>query len=422
MQKHDLLATERGRRGLFAILYMTEGAPIGFVWWALPTVLRAQGIAIDSITTLTTLATLPWILKFLIAPAIDVSLGKGGSAKRWILVCQFVMALSLAPLLFFQWSTSLGLLIAVIVVHATFAAVQDVSIDTFAIRTVPQQELGRINGWMQAGMLAGRAGTAAATTAMASLLGDPRPAVLALIVLIALPAAVLILAVPDREPRAQADARTPAISIKPLLNGALFAGMLVALTVGGGFEFFGVSAGPRLLDTGNAEAAVSVFFGLLAPAGLAAGALAGGSICDRIGALQATLLGFGTVSAALCYVAFSHLGLFGLPVAGLVGFTAVYVGIGLLTASSYALFMSLARGPMTATKFSMLMAMTNACEAWSGFTGGRLAAVDGYGSAVLTMTLASCVALLPMAILWRLSAAPAGEAAALTARPGQAPS
>jgi MFS family permease len=422
MQKHDLLATERGRRGLFAILYLTEGAPIGFVWWALPTILRAQGIEIDSITTLTTLATLPWILKFLIAPAIDVSLGKGGSAKRWILVCQFVMALSLAPLLFFQWSTSLGLLIAVIVVHAAFAAVQDVSIDTFAIRTVPRQELGRINGWMQAGMLAGRAGTAALTTAMASLLGDPRPAVLVLIVVIALPAAVLILAVPDREPRAQPAARTPAISLKPLLSGTLFAGMLIALTVGGGFEFFGVSAGPRLLDTGNAEATVSVFFGLLAPAGLAAGALAGGSICDRIGALQATLLGFGAVTATLCYVALSHLGLFGLPIAGLVGFTAVYVGIGLLTASSYALFMSLARGPMTATKFSMLMAMTNACEAWSGFTGGRLAAVDGYGSAVLTMTLASCVALLPMAILWRLSAAPAGKTAALTARPGQAPS
>jgi MFS transporter (putative signal transducer) len=169
----NLLATPRGRRGLFALLYLTEGAPVGFVWWALPTLLSARGYALDTITTLTTLATLPWVLKFLAAPAIDASLARGVRTRSWILVCQLLMALSLLPLAFIDWRTSLGLLTLVIVVHATFAAVQDVGIDTLAIRTVPVDELGRINGWMQAGMLAGRAGTAAGTTALVAWLDTP---------------------------------------------------------------------------------------------------------------------------------------------------------------------------------------------------------------------------------------------------------
>jgi hypothetical protein len=37
----------------FALLYLAEGAPIGFLWWALPTWLREQGLGVDRITGLT---------------------------------------------------------------------------------------------------------------------------------------------------------------------------------------------------------------------------------------------------------------------------------------------------------------------------------------------------------------------------------
>jgi len=40
----NLLATERSRRRLFALLYLCEGAPIGFLWWTLNTILREQGV------------------------------------------------------------------------------------------------------------------------------------------------------------------------------------------------------------------------------------------------------------------------------------------------------------------------------------------------------------------------------------------
>ena len=40
-----MLATPGGRRLLFAALYFSEGAPIGFIWWALPTRLASGGMA-----------------------------------------------------------------------------------------------------------------------------------------------------------------------------------------------------------------------------------------------------------------------------------------------------------------------------------------------------------------------------------------
>lgn len=71
----DLTATTRGRRWLFGVLYFSEGAPIGFVWWALPTVLAAGGEAIDAITAFTAMLVWPWALKFLWAPLVDALRG-----------------------------------------------------------------------------------------------------------------------------------------------------------------------------------------------------------------------------------------------------------------------------------------------------------------------------------------------------------
>jgi hypothetical protein len=76
------------------------------------------------------------------------------------------------------------------------------------------------------------------------------------------------------------------------------------------------------------------------------------------------------------------------------------VAIGFFTAASYALFMRLARGEFAATRFAVFMAMTNGCEAWAGFAGGRLQGDIGYG---LTLLLLVGISLLALPLLWRLS-------------------
>ena len=86
----------------------------------------------------------------------------------------------------------------------------------------------------------------------------------------------------------------------------------------------------------------------------------------------------------------------------------VYLGIGVLTAASYALFMDLTRPALGATQFSTFMAATNGCEAWATYSVGRLAGSLGYGPAFLGMAFAS---LLSLPILWWLRREPAAASA-----------
>jgi hypothetical protein len=287
-----------------------------------------------------------------------------------------------------------------VVTHAMFAAAQDVGIDTLAIRTVPQHELGRVNGYMQAGMLAGRAGVAAGTTLLFSAFDNTGAAVWMLALLIVLPAITLKYGV--TEPRSEIAPYKLRAVIRTVATRAGIAGMLVALLVGAGFEYFGVTAGPRLVDLGYSDSARALFFGLLAPAGLAAGALAGGTLTDRLGAYIGITTSLGLLTVLLlCVASIDRLPVF--TDGHLVWFTATYFAIGMLTASSYTLFMTLSHGAYAATRVSLFMAMTNACEAWAAFVGGRLLA-QGFGMSVATMALIACLALVPLYIVWQASA------------------
>ena len=68
----NLLATPARRRVLFACLYVSEGAPIGFLWEALPTRLAIAGVPDRRIGELASLLVLPWVFKFAWAPLVDV--------------------------------------------------------------------------------------------------------------------------------------------------------------------------------------------------------------------------------------------------------------------------------------------------------------------------------------------------------------
>jgi MFS transporter, PAT family, beta-lactamase induction signal transducer AmpG len=60
------------KRSIYFFLYFSEGAPIGFIWWALPALLEKAGFSITEIATLSAVATLPWTLKFILAPMVDI--------------------------------------------------------------------------------------------------------------------------------------------------------------------------------------------------------------------------------------------------------------------------------------------------------------------------------------------------------------
>ena len=66
----------------------------------MPTLLRQQNVAIESITSLTAILILPWILKFVWAPLVDSLRNEKRGYKFWIFISQFFMGLALVPLIF----------------------------------------------------------------------------------------------------------------------------------------------------------------------------------------------------------------------------------------------------------------------------------------------------------------------------------
>ncbi len=391
------------RRVTFGFLYFSEGAPIGFIWWALPTLLREDGMDIGKITALTSTLLLPWLLKFLWAPLIDVAQSPRWTLKHWILTSQSVMVLALLPLCVLSPADHFPAWMTLLLVHGFAAATQDASIDALAIRTVPDDERGRVNGAMQLGMLLGRSLFGGAILAAASRLGSPGMIGL----LVAAIAVVMFLVVRMKVP--PADTRTTRRHLRSffLTLGAAFrrrstwAGLVFALLSGAAFEASGAMAGPMLLDAGAARHQVGSFFALPVVLAMTAGALLGGAAADRVGVRKAC--GFFLAGFTLAVILTGTAWLRGMPDTRTLFTTlgAMYLFVGMFTAASYAMFMNLTNPALGATQFCVFMAATNACEAWSGRAGGFLAAGFGYGTALLVLCAVSIIGLACLPFLSR---------------------
>jgi MFS family permease len=171
--------------------------------------------------------------------------------------------------------------------------------------------------------------------------------------------------------------------------------MGVALLAGSGFEATGALAGPLLVDLQFDAGTRALFFGAVAPAGLALGGLAAARLADHLGLQRAVAFGVVAVAIAVGALAWA-LADNALPVGqwthvALLG--TVYLGAGFLISASYACFMAVARGRWAATRFSLLMALTNGCETGSALAGGRLAASLGYGAAIAMLAGLSLLSL-----------------------------
>ncbi|MDQ3198400.1 MAG: MFS transporter, partial [Verrucomicrobiota bacterium] len=105
-------------RLLFALLYLGEGGPIGFIWWALPTWLRLQGLDVGRITILTSILVLPWVGKFLWAPLIDRTRGQRGGLRAWIVSAQLLMGFTLLPLIWLDPERHFAAVAALLLAHA----------------------------------------------------------------------------------------------------------------------------------------------------------------------------------------------------------------------------------------------------------------------------------------------------------------
>ena len=393
----NLLSTKPGRRLLFAALYFSEGAPIGYIWWALPTKLRAAGLPLDQITTLTALIALPWMFKFLWAPLVDTWRGPRFGYRAWIMCAQLGMGVTLIPLLPLDITQSLDIARALLLAHAVCAATQDVAVDAFCINTIDDSEHGAINGWMQFGMLLGRSVFGGAILYLEKFVGESTT--LPLMIACIWCSGLLVWFAPEPATSAHAlNSQQPRRFLKTLR--AVFAkrstwlALLFAATGGAAFESVGSVARPLLIDFGLTEDAVGLFSALPAVIGMAAGALLGGYLADRFGH-RATVRAVGMMLASVVAIlALALLVQCLSPFTLQCTITLCYLLTGAFTAATYALFMDITDPALSGTQFSTFMGATNLCEIWVGLLTGYLASQFGYAMPFLLLSVVAAAALL----------------------------
>lgn len=405
--RYDLLATNSRRKLLFASLYLSEGAPIGFIWWALPTRLRSEGLSVEEITWLTALLVIPWTFKFAWAPLVDVVRTSRWTVTHWIVAAQVVMTTTLLPLLVLDLKDDFQLVAIFLFVHALSAATQDVAIDAWCISLIEPWERGAFNGWMQAGMLVGRSVMGGGALVMRPWIGDA--AVIVLLALVTGFSMVLVLSTrgsPFEVSSPVGGMRERAREVwghvrETLAEQNTWIGLTFAATAGAAYQAIGVVAGPFLIDLGYAETEVGWFFAIPTVVCMIAGALAGGWLSDRLGRRRFAVVGQLAIVIPACVL--GGLAWLNAPAGWQMAVTAtIYFGTGLFTTAMYALLMDLTRPQIAATQFSAFMGGINACEAWSGYTVGRVIGNWGYPWGFWVMALVS-LATLPLLLSLRLS-------------------
>ncbi len=410
-------STPLSRRLLFAALYFSEGAPIGYVWWAMPTRLIDAGMQPDKVASLTALLALPWALKFLWAPGVDALRGRYWGYRCWITAAQIAMGLTLLPLAFIPLHTALELASWLLIGHAFAAATQDVGIDALAIATVDEHERGRVTAWMQGGMLLGRAIFGGLALKAEEWIGAQN------VVIVLLVCIWFSMIVVWHAPAAAAtDAHTGRGVVHQFVHAltttlarrATWIGLLIAATAGAGFEAVGGLIGPFLKSRGVASGDIGLFLAIPVIASLVLGAFIGGWAADRVE--RRRLVGWSVVFVAAAVAALCAVdAVLPAPSAAdlrvsdtlsvpqlflLIAAAPVYVAAGVLIASSYAMFMDLTEPSAGGTSFSAFMGATNLCESWAvALAGVMLARNYDFTVAFAVAAATSLVALVALRYL-----------------------
>jgi PAT family beta-lactamase induction signal transducer AmpG len=358
-------------------LYVAQGIPWGFVTFTLAAYLADQGLSTGEVGAAMALSTAPWTFKWLWGPVIDrFRIPSMGVRRPWILLAQFLMALTiLAMLAMPNPETQLGLLGALVFVHNCFNSLQDVAVDALAVDLLPESERGLANGLMYGSKyLGGGLGGAGLATVMkhSGLQGAITVQGLLLLLIFMLP--LLVRERPgdrfffwSRPPADESPHPVETVGTRELfrtlfrvfrlrspLLGALFA--VGAQLAAGALGVIATVFYVQRLGWADAEYAQiaggpALIFGL-------GGSILGGWLADRLGrrrviAASATALG-------LAWIAFSLLE----SQWGIKGFVTAFLLVeplfmSMMSGAMFALFMDLSLPKVAATQFTAYMAMLN---------------------------------------------------------------
>ena len=138
------------RRVGLSFLYFIQGIPQGLIYFSLLDWLASKDFSISDIAIVTSVASLPWTLKFIIGPFVDShQSSEMGKRKPWILASLILLSivfLILSQFISIQMSPLLiGISLSFIILSTS---ILDVATDGLAIDILDKNERGISNGFM----------------------------------------------------------------------------------------------------------------------------------------------------------------------------------------------------------------------------------------------------------------------------------
>jgi MFS family permease len=399
------------RKLLFTALYFSEGAPIGFIWLVIPVQLRLAGLPLENITRLSAVLIIPWTFKFLWAPLVDSFRSARWTLRHWVVAAQTVMGLTLVPLVWLDPVADFYWLAATLLVHAAAAATQDVSIDALCIASTSRDERGSYNGWMQVGMLLGRATMGGGLLTVIDRTGQAGAVALLLTATLFSMGLLFATRLPivAHPPRPESVKSLLHTYLRVLEQPLTWWGIAFALVAGAAFKSFEFIYPLYMVDRGFGKQTIASFTAGPMIGSMVIGSILGGWWTDRAGPGRLARNALVTIAGLISVLAFYDRatdGVVGWPLFAML--ILIGLAIGVFTAASYALFMNLTKPGIAATQFSTFMGAVNGCESWSIFVLGRLVAARGYDLGLLAMC---AISLFAIPILARLHGRENGEAA-----------
>ena len=391
-----------------ALLYFAEGFPFGLLFDAFPVYFRMHGMSLTEIGLLSVVG-LPWTLKFLWAPLVDV----WGSRRSWIVTCQGLLALDLGFLLFLDPTASGSLAWGGLIGLAILAATQDIAIDAYTIELLDQIEMGPANGlrvstYRVALIIAGGVFVGAA-----GLVGWQVAFLTAAVLL-----AILAL-ISSRMPRIAQGLQRPPVTqwstalahgfLNPLTSFWRRPGVIAVLFFVLLFKLGDMALGPMVrpfwVDREFTPLQIGIIPGTVGVVSTILGALLGGRLTKQWGLFRALwVLGIAQASSNLFYAVTAAL-----PRSDLLMYGASIVESfcgGLGTAPFLAFLMSICDKRQAATQYALLSALFGLGRSLSGAFSGVLTQSVGYAAYfTLTFFLAwPAFVLLPWVRMWIVQA------------------
>jgi len=379
---------------LLVALYFAQGLPFGFFTIALPAMLRQSGQSLKTISLVSVLLTLPWLLKFLWAPFID----HRGTRRGWLLTLQLSALAAATVITQLHVDSNYVLLFAAAFTFNLIAATQDIATDGLAVRMLDARELGLANGIQVGAYRVGMMFGGGLVIKIFELSGWP----LAFGCMAALLGATIIPVLLMREPaRAADDDRPSTVQLsfgwlrRLLTRGILLLAVLI-FCYRFGDQLLTTLLVPFLTDRGLGLSGISLLKGWVGNAMSIVGAFLGGWLAFSTSRRRALLIsGVGQVASFALYVV-AALGAGGI---GLLWVATIAEGVlgTMATVALFALMMDASDPEHAGTDYTLLACVVLVVGMIANYCGAAIADAFGYATAFTTgavLALAGCLALI----------------------------